>query len=191
MNFTDEQFNALAPFEPRFTTLIRSHYVSYVGFGNAKRIDTILKEAGLQPAAARTNYACAECVKRLVEKAARAWFDDKQARFEAAIAARHYDDLDVFVRKYEITYDEAKAAAERIGVEVVDGKVPGTMYEEICQEIREHVLGLPGGFNADGLTLDEIHEAKAAAEAAKEPVEECDENTVPRPKKSTKKSAKK
>ena len=32
---------------------------------------------------------------------------------------------------------------------------------------------------------------KAAAEAAKEPVEECDENTVPKPKKSTKKTAKK
>ena len=118
MNFTDEQFNALAPFESRFTTLIRSHYVSYVGFGNAKRIDAILKEAGLTPAATRTNYACAECVKRLVEKAARAWFEDKQARIDAANDAE-------------------------------------------------------------------------AAKTMTEPVEECDENTIPKPKKSTRKAAKK
>ncbi len=84
MNFTNEQFDALAPFEPKFTTLVRSHYVSYVGFQNARRIDAILKEAGLQPAAARTNYACADCVKRLVLKAATAWFEDRDARIAAA-----------------------------------------------------------------------------------------------------------
>lgn len=84
MNFTNEQFDALAPFEPKFTTLVRSHYVSYVGFQNARRIDAILKEAGLQPAAARTNYACADCVKRLVLKAATAWFQDRDARIAAA-----------------------------------------------------------------------------------------------------------
>lgn len=83
MNFTNEQFDALAPFEPKFTTLVRSHYVSYVGFQNARRIDAILKEAGLQPAAARTNYACADCVKRLVLKAATAWFEDRDARIAA------------------------------------------------------------------------------------------------------------
>lgn len=83
MNFTDEQFNALAQFEPKFTTLTRSHYVSYVGFQNAKRIDAILKAAGLQPATARTNYACADCVKRLVLKAATAWFEDRDARIAA------------------------------------------------------------------------------------------------------------
>ena len=133
---------------------------------------------------------CGHCELRLQKIVAGWYFSTKQARFEAAIAASH-DDLDVFVRKYEITYEEAKAAAERIGVEVVDGKVPATKYEEICQEVREHVLGLPGGFNADGLTLDEIHEAKAAAKTMTEPVEECDENTVPKPKKSTRKAAKK
>ena len=84
MNFTNEQFDALAPFEPKFTTLVRSHYVSYVGFQNARRIDNILKEAGLQPAGARTNYACADCVKRLVAKAAKAWFEDRDARIAAA-----------------------------------------------------------------------------------------------------------
>ena len=84
MNFTDEQFDVLAHFEPQFTTLTRSHYVSYVGFNNARRIDNILKEAGLQPAGARTNYACADCVKRLVAKAAKAWFEDRDARIAAA-----------------------------------------------------------------------------------------------------------
>ena len=84
MNFTDEQFEALAHFEPQFTTLTRSRYVSYVGFNNARRIDTILKDAGLQSANVRTNYACAECVKRLLEKAAKAWFEDRDARIAAA-----------------------------------------------------------------------------------------------------------
>lgn len=84
MNFTDEQFDVLAHFEPQFTTLTRSHYVSYVGFQNARRIDNILKDAGLQPAGARTNYACADCVKRLVAKAAKAWFEDRDARIAAA-----------------------------------------------------------------------------------------------------------
>ena len=83
MNFTDEQFNALAPFEPKFETLTRAHYVSYVGFRNAKRIDDILKAAGIVPAGQRTNYACADCVKRLVAKAAAAWFSDKEARIAA------------------------------------------------------------------------------------------------------------
>lgn len=85
MNFTDEQFNALAPFEPKFETLTRAHYVSYVGFRNAKRIDEILKAAGLVPATQRTNYACADCVKRLVAKAGAAWYADKLAR---AVAER-------------------------------------------------------------------------------------------------------
>lgn len=84
MNFTEEQFNALAPFEPKFETLTRAHYVSYVGFRNAKRIDEILKAAGQQPANVRTNYACADCVKRLVAKAAAAWYADKEARIAAA-----------------------------------------------------------------------------------------------------------
>lgn len=84
MNYNDEQFQALAPFEGYFRTALRSGYAGYVGFRNAERIDKILKEAGLTAKAVRTNYACSSCVLRLLRKAGKAWFEDQEARIAAA-----------------------------------------------------------------------------------------------------------
>lgn len=82
MNFTDEQFEALAPFEPYFRTITTARYASYVGFRNAERIWKILKEAGLHNGS-KPNFACGQCVSRLIKQAAVPWFADKDARIAA------------------------------------------------------------------------------------------------------------
>ena len=84
MNYTDEQFQTLAPFEGYFRTATRSGYAGYVGFRNAEKIDKIIREAGLYKSGARTNYACASCVLRILRIAGKAWFEDQEARIAAA-----------------------------------------------------------------------------------------------------------
>lgn len=84
MNYTDEQFQTLAPFEGYFRTATRSGYAGYVGFRNAEKIDKIIREAGLYKSGARTNYACAACVLRILRIAGKAWFEDQEARIAAA-----------------------------------------------------------------------------------------------------------
>lgn len=118
MNYTEEQFEALAKYEDQFRTATRSNWATNVGFPAAKKIHGIMIEAGLAKANVHVNYACANCVLRLIKQAGKAWLEDKQARIDAANDA-------------------------------------------------------------------------AAAKTMKEPVEECDENSVPKPKKSTRKAAKK
>lgn len=84
MIYTEEQFQALAPFEGYFRTASRSGYAGYVGFKNAERIDRIIREAGLSTSNVRTNYACASCVLRILRVAGKAYFQDKEARIAAA-----------------------------------------------------------------------------------------------------------
>lgn len=84
MNYTEEQFQALAPFEGYFRTATRSGYAGYVGFRNAERIDKIIHEAGLSTSNVRTNYSCAACVLRILRIAGKAYFEDKEARIAAA-----------------------------------------------------------------------------------------------------------
>lgn len=84
MIYTEEQFQALAPFEGYFRTATRSGYAGYVGFRNAEKIDKIIREAGLYKSGARTNYACASCVLRILRVAGKAYFQDKEARIAAA-----------------------------------------------------------------------------------------------------------
>lgn len=84
MNYTEEQFQTLAPFEGYFRTATRSGYAGYVGFKNAEKIDKIIREAGLYKSGARTNYACAACVLRILRIAGKAWFEDQEARIAAA-----------------------------------------------------------------------------------------------------------
>ena len=84
MIYTEEQFQALAPFEGYFRTATRSGYAGYVGFKNAERIDRIIHDAGLSTSNVRTNYACASCVLRILRVAGKAYFQDKEARIAAA-----------------------------------------------------------------------------------------------------------
>ncbi len=84
MIYTEEQFQALAPFEGYFRTATRSGYAGYVGFRNAEKIDKIIRAAGLYKSGARTNYACASCVLRILRVAGKAYFQDKEARIAAA-----------------------------------------------------------------------------------------------------------
>lgn len=84
MIYTEEQFQALAPFEGYFRTATRSGYAGYVGFRNAEKIDKIIREAGLYKSGARTNYACASCVLRILRVAGKAYFQDKEERIAAA-----------------------------------------------------------------------------------------------------------
>lgn len=82
MTFTDQQFEALAPFEQTFETVTRSNYASYVGFRRAKLIHQIMQEAGIENS--RVNYACGACVIRMLKRVAPLWLADKAARLAAA-----------------------------------------------------------------------------------------------------------
>lgn len=84
MIYTEEQFQALAPFEGYFRTATRSGYAGYVGFKNAERIDRIIHDAVLSTSNVRTNYACASCVLRILRVAGKAYFQDKEERIAAA-----------------------------------------------------------------------------------------------------------
>ena len=84
MNYTEEQFEALAKYEDQFRTATRSNWATYVGFPAAKKIHGIMIEAGLAKANVHVNYACANCVLRLLKQAGKAWLEDKEARAKAA-----------------------------------------------------------------------------------------------------------
>ena len=84
MNYTEEQFEALAKYEDQFRTATRSNWATYVGFPAAKKIHGIMIEAGLAKANVHVNYACANCVLRLLKQAGRAWLEDQEARAKAA-----------------------------------------------------------------------------------------------------------
>lgn len=107
MNYTEEQFQALAPYEDNFRTAVEGHWTRRISVDGQKLIRSIYQEATGEKAP--FNVGCAVCVVTILRRAGRLWFQDKEER--------------------------------------------------------------------------------ATKEAA--PVEECDENTVPKPKKSTKKTAKK
>ena len=84
MNYTEEQFQALAPYEKNFRTAVRAGWAMYVGFQPAKKIHQIMIDAGLAKANVHVNYSCAYCVLRLIKQAGRAWLEDQEERAKLA-----------------------------------------------------------------------------------------------------------
>lgn len=85
MNYTDEQFNALAPFEDNFRTAVEGDWTRRVAIGDQHKIKDIYE------AATKTripfNAGCGSCLLTLLKRAGRMYFADKKARAVAAAKA--------------------------------------------------------------------------------------------------------
>lgn len=85
MRYTDEQFNALAPFEDNFRTAVEGDWTRRVAIGDQKKIKDIYE------AATNTripfNQGCGSCLLTLLKRAGRMYFADKKER-EMARAAK-------------------------------------------------------------------------------------------------------
>lgn len=85
MRYTDEQFNALAPFEDNFRTAVEGDWTRRVAIGDQHKIKDIYE------AATKTripfNVGCGSCLLTLLKRAGRMYFADKKER-EMARAAK-------------------------------------------------------------------------------------------------------
>lgn len=83
MNYTDEQFEALAPYARHFRTAVESRWARNPGRAGLKLIgDTYNAATGCRE---RWDTNCGTCVLRLLTEAGTLWMDDERAR--AAIDA--------------------------------------------------------------------------------------------------------
>ena len=80
---TDEQFQALAQFEDRFTTAINDAWCRYPGLAALQTMASVYTSVTGQ--GIRINSGCSRCVLHVVQDAGRVYFAEK-ARREAAQA---------------------------------------------------------------------------------------------------------
>lgn len=76
MNYTKEQFDALAPYEGNFGTAIRSKWSPYPGAEALRLIHRIFTSATGDRR--RLNSACSVCVLHLLRDAGKLYFADKE-----------------------------------------------------------------------------------------------------------------
>lgn len=75
---TDEQYNALAPFEPNFKTALEVNYSRYPG---AAAIDTMFNiHRALTNSRLSLNRSCSVCILNLVKSVGRLYFAEKARR---------------------------------------------------------------------------------------------------------------
>lgn len=82
MNYTEEQFQALAPYEDNFRTAVEGHWTRRISVDGQKLIRSIYQEATGEKAP--FNVGCAVCVVTILRRAGRLWFQDKEEREKAA-----------------------------------------------------------------------------------------------------------
>lgn len=75
MNYTKEQFDALAPYEEHFGTAVRSRWSRYPGAEGVRLIHRVFTSATGDRR--RLNSACSRCVLSLLQDAGRLYFADK------------------------------------------------------------------------------------------------------------------
>lgn len=78
MNYTEEQFNALAPFERNFRRAVLADWYSGITPTEATTIERIYKEA--TGSTEHYGQSCANCIKRLLKDAGRLWLADQTER---------------------------------------------------------------------------------------------------------------
>lgn len=91
MNYTDEQFAALAPFEDNFRTAIDGEWTRRVRTPDQLRIKDIYEAA--TKSRIPFNQGCGTCLLNLLKRAGRLYFADKterdaKAKFDAVYKAR-------------------------------------------------------------------------------------------------------
>lgn len=75
---TDEQFNALAPFEDRFRTAVHDGWCRYPGLAALQTMAAVYTAVTGQ--GVRINSGCSRCVLHIVQDAGRIFFAEKDRR---------------------------------------------------------------------------------------------------------------
>lgn len=102
MIFTDEQFKALEPFEPYFTTAVRSSWARHPGQPALVTIHSILKK--VMDTTLPLNGGCQSCVLNLLKTCGKLFFKDKEER----IAMQNEK------KAVELSMEEAKPIRKRV-----------------------------------------------------------------------------
>lgn len=84
MNYTDEQFNALAPFEDNFRTAVEGDWTRRVTIGDQQKIKDIYEAA--TKSRIPFNQGCGSCLLTLLKRAGRMYFVDVKEREMARTA---------------------------------------------------------------------------------------------------------
>lgn len=84
MKFTDEQFEALAPYEKYFDTAVHSSFASYPGDAALTLIHETYTAATRDRR--RLNKSCGACIVNLLRDCGRVWLRDRDERAAAAKA---------------------------------------------------------------------------------------------------------
>ena len=85
MNYTDEQFAALAPFEDNFRTAIDGEWTRRIRTPDQLRIKDIYEAA--TKSRIPFNQGCGTCLLNLLKRAGRLFFQDKEKRENSAAYA--------------------------------------------------------------------------------------------------------
>ena len=83
---TDEQFNALAPFEDNYKTAIDLGYSRYPGQAGVNTMFNIYRD--LTNTRTNMNRSCSVCILHLVQKVGKLYFAEKTRREEEALKAK-------------------------------------------------------------------------------------------------------
>lgn len=83
---TDEQFNALAPFEDNYKTAIDLGYSRYPGQAAVNTMFNIYRD--LTNTRTNINRSCSVCILHLVQKVGKLYFAEKTRREEEALKAK-------------------------------------------------------------------------------------------------------
>lgn len=86
MKMTDEQFNALAPFEDNYKTAIDLGYSRYPGQAGVNTMFNIYRD--LTNTRTNMNRSCSVCILHLVQKVGKLYFAEKTRREEEALKAK-------------------------------------------------------------------------------------------------------
>jgi len=84
MIYNDQQFEALAKFEDAFVSAIESNYASNPPGTEQLKLIRATYIAATGARNVPEDYGCSTCVIRLLRKAGRLWFEDRDARIAAA-----------------------------------------------------------------------------------------------------------
>ena len=75
---TEEQYNALAPYEPNFKTALECQYSRYPGADGVDTMFRIWKE--ITNTRMNINRSCSVCILHLIQDVGRLWYAEKAKR---------------------------------------------------------------------------------------------------------------
>lgn len=110
MNYTDKQFDALAPYEDNFRTAVEGEWTRRIPVEG----QTLIRKTYEDATSTRVPYnaGCANCLINLLRRAGRLYFADKKERDAQASAAKTTKSEDQVGTKSEKPQAPAKPAAE-------------------------------------------------------------------------------